>query len=154
MLHDVDWWLYTAYIILDLGPSLLSYLFWWESAGLQKWFRSPSVDLRLFVCKGKRLVARLLMKWYPNLQRFDRSYPTCMKYDNGQHQENEDRSFLDLQQTTIWWHYYITRCCCSVLAMYTHNNVLTNNVLTNIRYPYSLTNIRYPYSLCILTIMS
>ncbi len=39
----------------------------------------------------------------------------------------------------------------SVLAMYTHNNVLTNNVLTNIRYPYSLTNIRYPYSLCMLT---
>jgi hypothetical protein len=52
----------------------------------------------IFVCKPN--VWSLLMKKYPSLQKYDRFCPTCMKYDNGQ-QENEDRSFLDLQQTTI-----------------------------------------------------
>ena len=63
----------------------------------------------IFVCKPN--VWSLLMKRHPNLQRFDRLCPTCMKYDNGR-QENEDRSFLDLQQTNIWWYYVnsLLRC--------------------------------------------
>lgn len=51
----------------------------------------------IFVCKPS--VWSLLMKKHPSLQKFDRLCPNCMKYDNGQ-QENEDRSFL--QQTSIW----------------------------------------------------
>lgn len=51
----------------------------------------------VFVCKPS--VWSLLMKKHPSLQKFDRLCPNCMKYDNGQ-QENEDRSFL--QQTSIW----------------------------------------------------
>jgi hypothetical protein len=53
----------------------------------------------IFVCKPN--VWSLLMKRHPKLQRFDRLCPTCMKYDSNGHQENEDRSFLDLQQTNI-----------------------------------------------------
>lgn len=52
----------------------------------------------IFVCKPN--VWSLLMKKYPCLQKFDRFCSSCMKYDNS-NQENEDRSFIDLQQTAI-----------------------------------------------------